>query len=184
MKSSPRLVYNIFKNYYDKFIKNRKVEDVFKYSSFAYYKQPDFVKRHCQRIYNEIESHLYTYQDYILFTLYHYLYNDTQIHLESVTYINTREVKKLFTKQQLEKDRDYILKLNGSLKLNELEDYFSPRGGGTNILYELIKEKKISPLLYIRYYNKMINDKTSKEFHATVQKFNHVIIEIIKGASQ
>lgn len=176
MNSSSLLVFSIIQNV-KKFVEKEKDLDLFKMQSAVWFdKSSDFTKRHCKRIYNEIENAYYSYNDLVIFLLYELIFFDKN-HVKLITEKDINITSKLFTEEQLEKDQEFLIQLNDKIKLTDIADYFKINRNGGNIIYEkLILNKNVSPYFYIECQN-LVSREEEKESEE-LKKFIRIINKI------
>ncbi len=170
------MVFSIIQNV-KKFVDKGKDLDLFKLQSAVWYdKSTDFTKRHCKRIYNEIENHYYTYYDLAIFLMYELIFFDKNI-LNLITEKDINITSKLFTEEQLEKDQNFIIALGEQIKLAEIADYFKINRTGGNIVYDnLILKKLVSPYFYIECQE--IVEREEEKENEELKRFVRIIIKI------
>jgi len=185
MNLSSHLVFSIIKNT-QKMIKTSKDLDVFKLVFIDWYsKSPEFIIQICKKLYNDLENGYYEPKDIAIFILYDSIFNDV-FKYSSLTKENILKVKNIFTKKQLEKDKQFILDVNKKLKLNDpLKELFEIKEDGNSIIYELIMKEYITIIFYI-YFQKKVLTEIPKDviFSTEYNKFqfvNNKIINLIKG---
>jgi len=108
-----------------------------------------------KKIYNDIENGYYTHDDLIIFYIYKLIFSD-DVKLPEIRYKNIKEIKKLFTEKQLKIDEKFILEIKNELKINNVIGFFKINIDGENIAYNLIKNKYISPIFYLKYYKRYL----------------------------
>lgn len=112
-------------------------------------------------IYNDIENNYYNYDDLIIYILYNLIFNTNGSFIyKGNNCEKLKEVLKLFTKRRLEEDQSLLIEVNKKMKLqpNPMVELFKIREDGFSFIYKLIKQKKISPLFYMMYVSKILND--------------------------
>lgn len=107
-----------------------------------------YVVQCAKRIFNDIENGYYSLEDFVIALCYEYIWNNN-VNLTQIKKEKIQLIKKLFTKEQLEKDKKFILELNKRVKLKGIKEYLKVNEKGTSIIYELIKNRKISPIFFL-----------------------------------
>lgn len=154
-------VFDLFHNVKKIVEKNKDLEYLNNKSGTIYYKrQSEYTKTKCGNIALLINNHYFTMKDYIVFLFDYYFFNDKLI-WNKVSKNEILECKKRYTEKELNKAKTIILDLKNKTKifksLNEL--YKIDEIDGSNILYELIKDKKITSYFYVKFYLKVKNEK-------------------------
>lgn len=108
-----------------------------------------------KKIYNDIENGYYTYEDLINFYIYKLIISN-EVKLTEIKYKNIKEIKKLFTTEQLKIDKIFILNIKNKLKIENVIGFFKINANGENIAYNLIKNKYINPIFYLKYYKRYL----------------------------
>jgi hypothetical protein len=160
-------------------------EEIFKVRYHHYHNAKQYSKIIIKRIYNELENHFYTYKDLFIFMLYKYAFNE-KIKIYNFNFNDIKNVAKIFTKKQIKKDEEFIIKINETLKLKSVDEFFQLRENGEPIIYELIKNNFITPAVYVKYFEKIltIENKDVILMSDNYKKFRYAmknIIKIIKG---
>jgi len=78
------------------------------------------------------------------------------------------EVLDLFTVNQYNKDKQFIVELNKDVRLNGIESYFRINENGRNLVYTLTVDKYISPIFFIKlnkFSEKKPKHKKDKEYY-------------------
>jgi hypothetical protein len=187
MKNTSLLVFSVINNIFKRLKKQKNITvDIFKPTNIRHYERTsDFCKDNSKRIYNELENNYYTYRDIIVYILYNYGLNK-KINWYDIKESNIIKTIKIFTKKQLQKDKDFILQINKELKFKSLLELFEIRENGTPIIYELIMKDFISPVIYVKFYEKVLTNLKkdvilkSKEYEQFEWAMNQ-IIKTIKG---
>lgn len=129
----------------------------------------------CQRIYNELENHYYTYDDMIIALAYMYLFSEN-VKLSDLKTSNVVSICKKFTRSQLDIDKKFILNVNKYIKFNKLEDFFKLNDDCKSVIYELIMDKTISPIFYCYFVNKYLTNLFENDiFNTEYKRFNKII---------
>ena len=138
-----------------------------------------------KRVYNDLENCVYSYKNLAVYMWYKYgIGNPINVYIMDTRDI--KEVNKLFTSKQLEKDKEFIKNINKQLKFNSIDEYFTINESGESVIYELIKKNYISPVFFVRYFRNdltMVNKDVSfisvsyKQFEYSMK----CLIKIFKG---
>ncbi len=154
MSNSSYKVYSTIKNIERAVNKELELNDVFRLVNDIWYKKSPYIfKSQCKRIYNEIENSYYDYFDLALYLYYRYIFDNKYL-LYDINEKNVLTVRKIFTSEQLEKDKDLLLKIKEQSDVQSVLEFFNILEDGTSIIYQLIKDKTISPYIFIRSFSK------------------------------
>lgn len=170
MGSSSLKVFSIYQNT-KRFITSKRDVNIFKTQPVVWYnKSPEYIIRHCKRIYNELENSNFNYDDLAIYFLHSYIFND-KIVMGDVRDKSINTVKNLYTIDRLEEDQKFILSINEKLRM-ELKDYFEINTSGGNLIYdELIMKDRLSPYFYIEYENIVeLNNKNEEKIELKLFK--------------
>lgn len=186
MKNSSLLVFSFLINA-NKIIESEKdnLEDIFNIRYYHYKNCKPYSKEISKRIYNELENNMYNYTDLFIYMLYKYAFNE-KLKSNSIYANEVKRVRNIFTKNQLKKDENFINEINKTIKLKTINEFFEIRENGEPIIFELIKKQYVTPVFYVKYYEKVLTDKNkdvifmSKEYEKFKYAMN-VIVKIIKG---
>lgn len=187
--NSSHKVFSVIKNL-ERFTKTKKQKEIKKSKIFkeviieVYNRiQNTSYGKTYKKVYNDIENGYYTYDDMIIYFLYKSIINKFKI--TDLTYKHIKEVRKLFTEKQAHIDLLFIINISKQLKIKSLRDFFKINVDGENIIYNLIKNKDISPIFYLQYYKKFLTNNEennilkSNEF-SHFEKLINTIFNIIK----
>lgn len=146
----PINVFSLVRNLKDKIERSKKVNNIEKVVyKLQYDKQPEFVKNNCRNVSNYINSSHYTFEDLKNFLFYTYLFQE-KINYNNLKYDEIIKIKKLFTDDQYKKDQDVMLGLSKRLKIKKIDDYFKINDDQKSLMFDLIINKFVSPLFYIK----------------------------------
>jgi len=127
-----------------------------KVSVFCFNKSRPYYKSISKRIYNDIENNFYSHEDFIMCYIHEALFEEGYVvDIHKLKLDRIREILKLYTTKQLNKDKEFILEINQELKLN-IEDLFKVNEQGESIVFNLIKKNYIHPIFYIKYSKKLL----------------------------
>jgi len=159
-QGTPLKVFSFYKNVLLYVDKNKKIKITSFRSQPEYLRQSAFIKRHCTRIYNEIENGFYSYKDLTMAFLF--ISYRSKIKLDE---INVKLMKKIlahFTDRQLKEDKRFVQELNQELSFTNIKQYFKFLSGEC-IIYELFLKGLISPMLLIQFFE-LLEDDGKKEY--------------------
>lgn len=161
------------------------LSNIFKIRQFHYKSARKISIDISKRIYNELENHLYTYKDILIFMLYQYAFLG-KVNIYKISSEDIKRVSKIFSKKQFKIDEDFILKINKNIKFKNIIDFFEIRESGEPIIYNLIKQNYITPVFYIKYYEKLLTNQNKDVIlkSKNYMRFEYamkMIIKIIKG---
>lgn len=125
------------------FVRGKDIEDFYKPIYYKNRRNSKLIENNCRSIWNYVENHHYTTDQIILALLLQYL---TDLKLDIYGNVNGDKIKedlKLLSKRNLEKDNQLILNVCKENNLTVV-DLFKIRDGGTNIVFDLLKQKFIS----------------------------------------
>jgi hypothetical protein len=147
------------------FVTTGKPEDLeTKIFNGVYDKQPDFMKNICKKIWNEYENGFFTNKEFKIYLLYIHLMNKKTFQIKD---INTNEVKKvcmLFSDEQWNKDKQIIEAICKNINIKNVKHFLEMKLEGTeNTVDKLIREQKISPIIWIKYADKLYNKEIKEK---------------------
>ena len=187
MEKSTWMVYSIISNVYTFLYKGHEI-DFFKKAHIAQFKKAHkFFVVNAKRIYNDIENGYYTYHDLIVHLLFQHMMGE-RMNLYRIKPKTIRETMKLFTHKQFKEDLKLLQQIHTELKFKKgIKDYFDIKEDGTNIAYILTKKRRISPIFFIRNFEKNLTNRkenviigVSKEYEQ-FQRIAKKIKETLKG---
>jgi len=190
MEKSTLMVYSVIQNVYT-FVQRDKDIDLFKKVYYIkFQKAPKLFFENSKRIYSEIENGYYTYHELAIFVLYRCMMGEKKINWYGIRQKTVREAMKLFTVQRLNEDLKIIKQIHKELNFKRgLKEYFEIKEDGTNIAYILTKKERISPIFFIRNFDKALTNQnenviinTSREYKQ-FQRIAKKIKETLKGDS-
>jgi len=187
MESSTWMVYSVIRNVYT-FVQKEKDIDLFKkVNRFNFQKAPKFFIQNAKRIYSEIENGYYTYYELAIFLLYQYMM-DGKINLYGTKQKTVKEIMKLFTIKRLNEDLKLLKQIHKELNFKKgIKEYFEIKEDGTNIAYILTKKEKISPIFFIRNFDKALTKFNENVIiNVEYEQFKRIakkIKETLKGGS-
>lgn len=168
--SSVLKVFSVIFNITDLVEKNKKIDNLEKLSTFRFKKTHEYLRDKCKRVHNEIENNNYNYNDLKKFVLYQYIWNK-KLNIKIINSKNVKEVKKLFTKEYFEIDKETIIRINKEIKLKGIHDFFTIKEQlGESVLYQLIIKKYVSPLFWIKYKKFFVESKYENNTHKYFRK--------------
>lgn len=139
---------NLFQNFYFNGNENITTTPMWK-------KCRESVVTKCNKIYRDIENRFYDYKDVVMFGFHNQLLKKSfcvfDINRESVN-----EVKKIYTKNQLEKDKEKLIIISKKTNVKGIEEFVKIREDGSSILKELIDRKYISPMFFLYLKEKKV----------------------------
>jgi hypothetical protein len=153
-----------------------------------------YIKTHCKRIYNEIESFHYTYNEMASLMVYQTIIGK-DIDLASINNIEMNKLREILSKNTIREDEKKLETINNEVGLSGIQEYFKINEDGESLIYSLIKKGVISVYFFINYYDKILTKvdknilfmfKGSKKYHSfihktkLIKKFN---ISTIQGVS-
>jgi hypothetical protein len=151
-------------------------------------KSSKFIKDQCARIYSEVESNHYKYDDMIFILALESLWNSS-LNLKSINYKNIEDNKELFNEKQIKKDLEVLRHAQKKLNLKYPYEYFITDETGQSIVYSLIINKAISPYFYLKYINKYLTNpsieclflnknKKYRKFEGTLKIVEKLLLEL------
>ena len=189
MEKSTWMVYSVIRNVYDFVEKGKDVELFKKVNYFNFQRAPKFFIQNSKRIYSELENSYYTYHELTIYLLYRYMM-DEKLNLYGINQKSVREAMKLFTIKRLNEDLKLIKQIHKELNFKRgLKDYFEIKEDGTNIAYVLTKKEKISPIFFIRNFDKHLTNQNENVIINVSREYEHFkriakkIKETLRGGS-
>lgn len=119
-------------------------------SGYTFTSLPMKIKYIFNALYNDLENHYYTYDEVLMFIIYHYMFSDKIFSYLSLNRKSIKEVTELFNNDVYEKDKSFILDLCNRLNIKNKDKLFNVSEDGRCALYDLIMKKYISPMFFIR----------------------------------
>lgn len=161
MNVTPLYFYSLINNI-SKFVKRGIPENLEQTCYFLQYeRQKPFLKELHKKIWNDYENGFFTLVEFKIYLLYKHLTCKSFF----VNSVNTGEVKntyKLFSDEQWKKDQDIILGICNNINIKNIKDFLSIKmEDGCDKVEILVKEEKISPIILVKYSDK-INFKEPK----------------------
>ena len=95
--------------------------------------------------------------------------------------------KKIYTPKQLTKDKEFILNLSKRVKIKSINIYYKVNANGNNILLDLILDKYISPVFYVRMLKYREDEKQKYIPSDTLKKVDRIteqLTELIGGVKK
>lgn len=158
-------------------------KEIFKYVSQTSFKYADsYTKMYCSKIYNDIENGYYTHKQFVVAYMYECLFTDKKIRIKTLNLKRIKEILKLFTRKRFNSDIDFLVTVNESLSITNVQDYFKINNSGENIVYNLIKKEFVSPIFYLYYRRKFKNDegiKTKSKEYLHFERLNNIIFKFL-----
>jgi len=188
MEKSSWMVFSVIRNV-QSFVKKDKDIDLFKKVSwFAFDKSSKYYLENSKQIYNDIENGYYTFHELAIYLLYKFMIGEKKFTLYEIRQKNVKEVMKLFTVKRLHEDLKLIKQIHKELNFKRgIKEYFELKEDGTNIAYILTKNQKISPVFFIRNFEKTLtNRKEDVIINIEFEQFQRIakkIKETLKGGS-
>jgi len=161
--------------------KNKEINLNHKLNPIVFNRQTRLIKQKCSNVVALINSGHFKFVDFKLFVIYSYMllnrFNWSGVSEDSIT----RSLAS-FKLSRYEKDREYVKNISGRLGITNIREFFSINSNGNNLLYDLIKQGKISPVLYIKKFNIGLKEfsKTKYDVSEELNRFNKGI-KIIKS---
>jgi len=138
-------------------------------------RQRPLIKQKCANIVAYINSGHFKFLDFKLFVLYSYTllnrFNWGKVTLETVknSMVN-------FDPNRYNQDKIYVKELSERLDIKHIRELFKINSNGNNILYDLIYQGELSPMLYIKKY-----DIGLREFEKSKYELSPELILFNKG---
>jgi hypothetical protein len=156
------MVFSVIQNVFT-FVRGKKDIDIFKkVNEFQFQRCSKYFIENSKKFYNDIENGYYTLHDLAIFLLYKEMIGEKMSAKNKLYLINQKsvtEVMKLFTNKRLKEDLKLIKEIHKELNFKKgLKDYFEFMEDGTNIAYVLTKNGKISPIFFIRNFQKTLTE--------------------------
>lgn len=123
------------------------------------------IKHNCVRIFSDIESGLYTYDDFVTHALYVCMFEPLTSYeiLKKTTAKNVSITIKKMSLDQFIIDKQFILDLDAKLQLKDIKHYFAIDSEGTSIAARLVKDGYVQPLFYVRLNTHAQTENSSQE---------------------
>lgn len=181
MEKSSWMVFSVIKNVYA-YIKKDKDIDIFKkVNSFQFQKCSKYFLENSKRIYNEIENGYYTFHELAVYLLYKEMM-DEKMNLYIINQKTVKEAMKLFTNKKIKEDLKLIKQIHKELDFKKgIVEYFDIKEDGTNIAYMLTKKGRISPIFFIRNFQKALTENNENVIiykSSEYEQFEKIAIKI------
>lgn len=186
MVNSSLSVFSLIKNV-ENFVKGKDIE-IFKMSNIAYFKRSRKIYiENSKRIYNDIENNYYSQLELVKYLLYRYMF-EKYVNPYSIKAKDIKETMKLFAKEKLNEDMELLKEIALEFKFKGVCNFFELKEDGTNIAYILTKNKRISPIFFIKNNNKCLtyyekNDIIKCKDYERFERIANKIKIIFKGGS-
>lgn len=145
-------------------------------------RSPEYIINQCTRITSEIYSNVYSFYEFKLVYLYLLLFNKN-VDLKNINLKNIKKIRKLFSNNQLENDRELILKLKGEIDYDDISFFFRFNVNDVTYLYEFMEKELISPMFWLRYAddkyfknNEFIENEKHQHFRNVMKLLKRVIL--------
>jgi len=142
------MVFSTFQNVKSYFEKGKDIDFNSRVSTIWLNRSPDYVKGYCEKIVRYINNGHFDLQDFKIYLLYHFIFND-RLYWKDVKVTEIQRISTLFTEKNLRKEEAFMLELAKKLKIKNINTYYKTNSDGNNILLDLILKGMISPLFYI-----------------------------------
>jgi hypothetical protein len=131
-------------------------------------------------IYNEINCAHYTFDDFKHYVFYYHLYEEKHFwfRMNKMNISGCKE--RLFSNNSLNKDKNLLIMINNDIKFT-IDDYLKIQENGECYLYLLLKNKNITPALYLRLVNSIDETEKTSEQQRKANKIAKIIKEIKNG---
>lgn len=173
-------IFSVFtncKNFVEK-KKSPKIDDVLNIN--YYNRNSPYVKSKVKEALRFMNNGFFDLKDFKTFMLYSYIYRD-KMQWKDVKMSNIMACKTLFTKKQLDKDKEFILNLSKKVgKIKDINTFYRVNANGKNILLDLLLDKYISPFFYIRMSKYRTPYKRTYKVSDILKKIDRISLEMIK----
>jgi len=174
-------IFSIYQNIKSVFENNKQLDNIEILVSSRWfnstYQKIKFYAITCDRIYNEMENVFYDFNDLILYYLYSYMFAD-KVSFEKANYRDIIHIKKLFTTQQIELDKETFKQIFKSYgDINKLYFFKLNENGSTKIV-DLILERKLSPAFWYKcrtFFDMSVHDFKENDTHKKFRKIMKLI---------
>ncbi len=147
----------------------------------VYLNSPDFLQNNFKRISSEIYSNHYNFYDYKLAVLHSLLFNKN-CNLKNINIKNVQKIKKLYTNEMLQNDREQILSLKEDIPFDDISLFFKFNSNDVSFLYEFMEKELLSPMFWLRYSddkyfknNTFIETDQHKQFRFVMKLIKRVV---------
>lgn len=182
INNSSKMVFNVMNNI-KQMVKKRKDIDITK-DNYWFHKSSEWMMNKYKRIYNDIENHYYGYDELIIYTFYNQIFKQS-FELKGIMSDNIKNTMKLFTRQQFDNDKNFIIEVNKKVKWypNPIMELFKIRKKvGYSYVYHFTKNKNISPIFFLKIKKKVLTDRQEDDIlkHDDYKRFEFIIDQINK----
>ena len=154
MENSSLKVYSVYNNIV-RTIKTGKLDtDIYKevwINIWLKQRENRYWRENCQRIFNDLENNYYDYTDFCIAVYYLHMFQKS-VPLYLLNQKSIHEIRDLFHTDQVKKDKDLILKIKERGNLEKV-NFFELLEDGQPIIYHLIKDKTVSPFIFVKAWN-------------------------------
>jgi hypothetical protein len=173
MNSSSVCVYYNYLNIKNKINLSSKNMDE-NLSMFLYDKAKVYTKIICKKIYNDIENNLLTYKELRIYLLYSFLF-DHKFYLNKYNLKDANLINNLFTEDQYKKDKIFIISASKNIRFNSIDQYLVCNSKGETYCYNLIMDKYISPLVWIKWRKRYEKLEQKNEESKQHKRFRNIL---------
>ena len=145
-------VFSFLHNCKASFVQNKHISLNGTVSIVHFNKQPKYILDICSRIVCRMNNNHFTFYDFKMYIIIHYL-THSKLNWRDINFNDVKLVSNSCSKERYEKDNTFINELLVKINLT-LSDLYVVNSNGTNIMYDLVKTKKVSPIFYLMKYHK------------------------------
>jgi len=179
-KFSSLKVFNIYYNVIEMYKLGNEIDI---YANNRWYCNNEHIIAKFKHIYNDLENYYYGYDEYIIYLLYGLMFKSS-IDMSGMLREKILSVAKLFTKEQLKKDQEFIIELNKEIKLrpDPIVELFKIGDSGFSLAHKLTIKKFISPIFFIHYSRKRLTNLKEDDIlkHDDYKRFEFLSNQISK----
>lgn len=163
---APIQIYSLFHNINQ--IDKGKELDIDKSVYFLQFdRTKDIVKEKYKKLWNDLENGVFTYNDLKFYLLYQLLLKKKTsiMNITKAEKFKIKEVAKKFCDEQWERDKEIIVQVCKKINKNSIKEFLDiKKEEDKYVAQDLIEKEMISPMVYIKYYDKitLIDNKFKK----------------------
>jgi len=165
MHKSPVLIYHIYTRLW-KYLKDgkgdlKKLTDVPSSAHFAYNNlKNESLKRSIKRISDDLESHVYTLNEFIAFILYRRLVSTSSKFDVGIDSKAVRDMNKVMSKERFHEDLGFIKDFAAEAEYDHINDVFSTDVTEDSdvkgcVFSVFVKKGYVSPITYLFFYKRL-----------------------------
>ena len=136
-------------------------------------KSAKFITQKCTEIWNDIQNSFYSLDDVKVYILHGFLFNQ-KFGWKEINNNDIKETISKYDKAQFIIDKQTILEISKKiLEIKDINDYFCVNEDGESFIYDLIINRYVNPIFYIRMI-KYLDDKDYESENTEHRRFRFI----------